>query len=184
MTPVYRNVSIRFSFLSAHADTSVGLFIEWAKAKARASRWSEEVELICEEMRRAITYCTWKANWWQSRAGQRPDASPEVREGLRAYALQHAQEEKALAARWSTGWKPALDAAKAFMEEDLPKDAPQEGVATASSSRDAQPSSATLPAPAPAPTAPPRIPAFLDITLDGEDILDDEEEAWDEEDDV
>ncbi|KIP01314.1 hypothetical protein PHLGIDRAFT_55306, partial [Phlebiopsis gigantea 11061_1 CR5-6] len=80
------------------------LFIEWAKAKARASRWSEEVELICEEMRRAITYCTWKANWWQSRAEQRPDASPEMREGLRAYALQHAQEEKALAARWSAGW--------------------------------------------------------------------------------
>ena len=35
---------------------------EWAQTKARADRWSEEKQLVQEEMRRVLAYFQWKAN--------------------------------------------------------------------------------------------------------------------------
>ncbi|KAJ7791277.1 hypothetical protein B0H14DRAFT_3567333 [Mycena olivaceomarginata] len=41
------------------------LHIEWAKTRARAWRWTEEVDLV-EEMRRVLAFLNWKANHWTS----------------------------------------------------------------------------------------------------------------------
>ena len=38
--------------------------IEWCKARARANRWTEEVDLLKEEMRRTEQFLEWHANWW------------------------------------------------------------------------------------------------------------------------
>ena len=159
------------------ADILTGLCIEWAKAKARALRWYEEVRLVCEEMRRAVVYCQWKARWWQQQAERRPDASPEVREGLRAYALEHTAEENSMAVRWSTGWQPALEAAQTFLaEKDDEIPSPQEDtVAAGSATSDVASGPSTV-------VPPPRVPAFrvLDTTLDGEDSFESDDEGWDE----
>lgn len=36
---------------------------EWAKSRARATRWTEEVMLLKEEMRRALAFLNWRAQW-------------------------------------------------------------------------------------------------------------------------
>ncbi|KAG0691527.1 hypothetical protein DFH29DRAFT_1010861 [Suillus ampliporus] len=38
-----------------------GVRIEWCKSRARALRWSEEVELLREEMRRVLQFFAWQA---------------------------------------------------------------------------------------------------------------------------
>ncbi len=49
------------------ADVSEGdafhatVCIEWAKTKARAKRWQEEVQLLQEEMHRALVDMEWRA---------------------------------------------------------------------------------------------------------------------------
>lgn len=68
--------------------TYAELRIEWCKARARAMRWSEEVLLLVEEMRRIIAYHTWHADWWEQQAVACTDLSPEEAEGAIAYAFR------------------------------------------------------------------------------------------------
>ncbi|EIW81308.1 hypothetical protein CONPUDRAFT_153858 [Coniophora puteana RWD-64-598 SS2] len=42
-----------------------GIRVEWCKARARALRWTEETELLREEMRRTLVYIAWQSDWWQ-----------------------------------------------------------------------------------------------------------------------
>ena len=51
----------------------LGLRSEWAKCHARAARWSEEVRLLVEEMRRVLWFAQWKVNWWGCQATLRQD---------------------------------------------------------------------------------------------------------------
>lgn len=48
------------SSLLTHNSISV-LHIEWCKSQARARRWSEEVALLLEEMRRVTAFLDWQA---------------------------------------------------------------------------------------------------------------------------
>ncbi|KAF7300835.1 hypothetical protein MKEN_01309400 [Mycena kentingensis (nom. inval.)] len=43
------------------------LRIEWARTRARALRWNEELDLLEEEMRRILAFFSWRAEWWESR---------------------------------------------------------------------------------------------------------------------
>jgi|SRR6266849_4551788 len=85
-------------------NRALAMRVEWAKSKARADRWAEEVILLREEMRRVIQYFDWKANWWVSQAGCRTNVSVDIQQGLHAYALKQAtmyrRMTKAAAARW------------------------------------------------------------------------------------
>ncbi|KII90795.1 hypothetical protein PLICRDRAFT_67573, partial [Plicaturopsis crispa FD-325 SS-3] len=40
------------------------LRVEWAKSKARADRWEEEVHLLLEKMRRVLAFGSWQGEWW------------------------------------------------------------------------------------------------------------------------
>ncbi|EIM90992.1 uncharacterized protein STEHIDRAFT_44851, partial [Stereum hirsutum FP-91666 SS1] len=80
------------------------LRIEWAKAKARASRWTEEVQLVFEEMRRTIEYCRWRKGWWERQAGARKEVAPELADGLSVYALEHADLEDRMARNLTERW--------------------------------------------------------------------------------
>ncbi|KAG2743901.1 hypothetical protein P692DRAFT_20878551 [Suillus brevipes Sb2] len=42
-----------------------GVRIEWCKSCVRALRWSEEVELLTEEMCRVLEFFTWQQAWWE-----------------------------------------------------------------------------------------------------------------------
>ncbi|KAJ7175247.1 hypothetical protein C8R43DRAFT_873015 [Mycena crocata] len=91
------------------------LRIEWAKARARRLRWSEEVDLLEEEMKRILKFFTWWAGWWTGLIGQRrwmvtgDECKPlddAQREGETAYASRQAALRLALrdsfADKWST----------------------------------------------------------------------------------
>jgi hypothetical protein len=82
--------------------------VEWAKTKARAERWQEEVLLLKEEMRRAIVDMEWRAQQWMDRAHARPNVSPDLLQGLTAYAYKQADIQISLAAGYAKKWVPIL----------------------------------------------------------------------------
>jgi hypothetical protein len=73
-----------YTNISLYADSSLGLQqlvrfifrtitdykyitamrVKWAKTKAHADQWGEEVILVPEEMRWTICFLDWKASWW------------------------------------------------------------------------------------------------------------------------
>ncbi|KAJ7196053.1 hypothetical protein GGX14DRAFT_403533 [Mycena pura] len=64
------------------AAVNEALRIEWARTRAKAHRWSEEVDLLEEEMRRIRAFLTWHSKWWMERATQSVWQADEVtREG-------------------------------------------------------------------------------------------------------
>jgi len=80
-----------------------GLRVEWAKTKARAARWSEEVLLLAEEMRRTLWFLNWKATWWIEQ-DSREDMGPDFQEGFAAYSSRQSallcEMEKQFADKW------------------------------------------------------------------------------------
>ncbi|KAJ7939847.1 hypothetical protein B0H13DRAFT_1850053 [Mycena leptocephala] len=94
--------------------------VEWARAKARKTRWEEEVQLLEEEMRRTLRYLEWQASWWESRQDARPEASSDLRAALRAYALKQAWLHRRLRDFFKSEWNsPAVDrdtVSDAFLE--------------------------------------------------------------------
>lgn len=93
--------------------------MEWAKAKARAARWTEEVELVYEEMRRTIEYCRWRAKWWESQSAIRKDVSPELADGLSVYALEHADLESRMERDLESRWEAIRSRARALMDSNF-----------------------------------------------------------------
>jgi len=66
----------------------VGLRCEWAKSKACADRWDEEVQLVAEEMRRMLAFLEWKAGWWDRQGEVQLNVSCDILEGAHAYAAK------------------------------------------------------------------------------------------------
>ncbi|KAF8224566.1 hypothetical protein L208DRAFT_1310555 [Tricholoma matsutake] len=58
--------------------------VKWAKARARAEQWQEEVILLEEEMRRVLEFCQWKARWWEYQASDHHTDLEMLTEGLLA----------------------------------------------------------------------------------------------------
>ncbi|TFK77860.1 hypothetical protein K466DRAFT_449601, partial [Polyporus arcularius HHB13444] len=73
----------------AMVNLQEGLRVEFCKARARAMRWTEEVELVEEEMRRVKAFCIWQAGWWEAQARVR-EGHLDLLEGTRAYAHRQA----------------------------------------------------------------------------------------------
>ena len=86
----------------------VAMRAEWAKTKARADRWSEEVLLVTEEMRRTICFLEWKANWWLKLTYSRPDTPLRVQHGVAAYAAKQAAVCRSMATSFAKCWYPVL----------------------------------------------------------------------------
>lgn len=86
--------------------------MEWAKAKARADRWEEDVELLDEEMRRVLVFCEWKADWWMKQVPLRRALDAPLAEGLHAYASEQADMERRIHLAWSKEWASARVLAK------------------------------------------------------------------------
>jgi hypothetical protein len=108
--------------------------VEWARAKARKTRWVEEVMILEEEMRRTLRYLEWQAIWWEVRVDSRPGATVQVRAGVRVYALKQAALYRRLAKHFKAEWETkvrvdleavmeAADLAQFFTEESVPMSA-------------------------------------------------------------
>lgn len=71
-------------------------------------RWSEEVLILREEMRRVLAFLTWHAVWWDRQALRRTGLSPEATEGLAAYAYKQAHIRRKIHSSfdklWRTSW--------------------------------------------------------------------------------
>ncbi|KAF8432398.1 hypothetical protein L210DRAFT_3413666 [Boletus edulis BED1] len=93
------------------ANTALDIRIEWCKARARANRWAEEVELLLEEMRRTIAFFEWEAARWNTQAAEFSCNDPLVLEGYHAYALRQASLRHALAASCRTSWSDMIASA-------------------------------------------------------------------------
>lgn len=89
-------------------EFSDAMRVEWGKTRARAERWSEEVRLLQEEMRRVLEYCTWKTTWWRSREIERADVDNAVVSGLTAYAEKQAVVWEALGQVFAIKWSAVL----------------------------------------------------------------------------
>jgi hypothetical protein len=102
----------------------IGVRLEWCKARARAHRWSEEVELLLEEMRRVIVFLKWQADWWKERETLRMVDSVPTQEGLTAYACRQSALRGSLIASFQNLWSgvPALvfDGVMESREADAP----------------------------------------------------------------
>jgi len=87
-------------------DVLAALRIEWCRARARAMRWSEEVLLLEEEMRRVLRFLEWHAKWWEDQQGRHTNLSPAEEKGMRAYALRQAGLRRALRKAFYDQWAP------------------------------------------------------------------------------
>lgn len=83
--------------------------IEWAKARARAMRWTEEVDLLEEEMRRILQFLAWRGDWWEAQIAQRGLGDGPQLEGETAYATRQAALQRELRDRFSLLWKHLPD---------------------------------------------------------------------------
>ena len=92
-----------------------GLRVEWLKTRARAQRWNEELLLVEEEMRRALGWCYWRAQWWLQQVNKRSDVAAHIAEGIQAYAEEQSDAERQRSIRWATQWGDIRDRARAVV---------------------------------------------------------------------
>ncbi|KAJ6448587.1 hypothetical protein C8R45DRAFT_1132896 [Mycena sanguinolenta] len=79
--------------------------IEWAKTRAHAMRWAEEVDLLEEEMRRVKEFLWWRSHWWTARVdGRQLPAGPQC-EGEAAYATRQAAIHATMATEFTKEWE-------------------------------------------------------------------------------
>ncbi|KAG6895762.1 hypothetical protein C0992_012803 [Termitomyces sp. T32_za158] len=82
------------------------LRIEWCKSRARSMRFSEEVELLTEEMHRVLRYCSYREQWWKAKTQfGTEDLASIRREGLQACAERQAALWAALRDNFSWLWR-------------------------------------------------------------------------------
>ncbi|KAF8145474.1 hypothetical protein K438DRAFT_1429639, partial [Mycena galopus ATCC 62051] len=80
-----------------------GLRVEWCKAWAHTQRWTEEVQLLKEEMRWIPIFLHHRAEWWKDR--RHPHSfEDEHAEGAAAYATRQAVLYNSLASSVETLW--------------------------------------------------------------------------------
>jgi hypothetical protein len=96
-----------------YANAFAALRVEWCKAYSRSKRWREDLVTVEEEMRRTMHFGSRAEQRWKVRATARTSMlgtgtpiSPEVAEGARAYALEHADRERRTTAALELDWAP------------------------------------------------------------------------------
>ncbi|KAJ7027028.1 hypothetical protein C8F04DRAFT_965726 [Mycena alexandri] len=78
--------------------------IEWAKARARAMRWREEVDLLEEEMQRVRRFLVWREGWWMEQVGRKRGLDVAEAEGETAYAKRQAGVQRELRRLFDIEW--------------------------------------------------------------------------------
>ncbi|KAI0750098.1 hypothetical protein C8Q80DRAFT_1219017 [Daedaleopsis nitida] len=104
------------------------LRIEWCQARARAFRWTEEVDLLQEEMGRTTGFHEWLAGWWMelvSDSGVFLD-KPDYREGADAYARRQASLRLAMRDHCLRTWKDVSAWVHLGEEEQIDSDSDDE----------------------------------------------------------
>ncbi|KAJ7198441.1 hypothetical protein C8J57DRAFT_1635386 [Mycena rebaudengoi] len=96
---------------AAMDEGKLPLRIEWAKARARSMRSSEEVCFLEEEMRRILAFLQWWSGWWTEQVGLRTtkvnggELDEAQQEGDKVYALRQAALKSGHCAVFGKRWK-------------------------------------------------------------------------------
>ena len=72
-------------------------------------RWSEEFDIIQEEMRRVLAWFKWRATWWENLVSIGQGGDPDIVDGSSAYAFKQAHLAHHMAARCAVDWLPELN---------------------------------------------------------------------------
>ncbi|KAF9784125.1 hypothetical protein BJ322DRAFT_1109984 [Thelephora terrestris] len=105
---------------------------EWMTCRARADRWTEEADLLQEEMRRVVAFLEWKSTWWSNKVGSRlGSTAPDIQHGIDGYARKQANTYHKLAISLTKKWIPhllalELDVSWAKTYPGLPRWPPQQ----------------------------------------------------------
>ena len=98
---------------SSSQDFCSALRVEWCKARERATRYEEEVQLIVEEMRRTLAFFNWLACRWDSWATASagcPSVGGRTKAGISAYAHKQASVYRKLIVLFVSEWWECLEA--------------------------------------------------------------------------
>jgi hypothetical protein len=68
-------------------------------------RWTEEVELLQEEMRRVLEFLGWQSNWWRREAVRWEGLPVDQLEGYKAYGIHQAECRQALCIHFQFLWR-------------------------------------------------------------------------------
>ncbi|KAF9032545.1 hypothetical protein BDZ89DRAFT_948234 [Hymenopellis radicata] len=83
-----------------------GCHMEWLKSRARSNRWTEEVNVLEEEMRRIPVTLEERAIWWDARReSENTELGADIKEGIRAYAAQQAATQRTLVGAFRAIWE-------------------------------------------------------------------------------
>lgn len=82
----------------------IALRVEWCKARARAHRWEEEVQLLQEEMCCIVAFLDWQAGWWDMQGPRRAFNSLQAGEGALAYAQRQANLRRQMVIHIKSVW--------------------------------------------------------------------------------
>ncbi|KAG1720353.1 uncharacterized protein EDB91DRAFT_1240417 [Suillus paluster] len=93
---------------NGNESTDDGVCIEWCKSRARALRWTEEIELLTEEMGRVVRFFNWEVQRWEEWRSHCVGGNSADTEGLQAYAARQADIRWRLANHFGCLWAPYL----------------------------------------------------------------------------
>jgi hypothetical protein len=95
--------------------------VEYCKAKARALRFREDVELVREEMGRVVMGLHWWAERWRQRNSACQFLTAPTSQGAIAYAYRQAAMLDAMAARFASMWRDSRVQANEYLRShDIP----------------------------------------------------------------
>jgi hypothetical protein len=60
-------------------------------------------------MRRVLAFLEWKAVWWTEEGGRHLDVTPDIADGIRAYAAKQAHINRELASSFKKRWGSASE---------------------------------------------------------------------------
>jgi hypothetical protein len=98
--------------------------VEWAKSRARAAQYNEEIDLLKEEMARTLRFMSWKSKWWQEKASGHDGRglSSAVLEGMSAYSLRQADLWEQRFVSYAKAWEPVeglIETSREHMENPV-----------------------------------------------------------------
>jgi hypothetical protein len=95
-------------FSAIYTDCNLGMRVEWAVGRARVDRWSEEIILRLEEMRRTLISLLHTSRVWEGRRKVRSGMPLSVCRGLDAYAARQSAIYEGIAQSFYKSWEPVI----------------------------------------------------------------------------
>lgn len=94
---------------ASEEDVNKLLCVEWTTSFVRLERWTEEVELLQEEMWWVVMFLEWKSGDWLAKADVCWETSTfDVQSGLNMYARKQAAVYHNLMISFAKLWRPTL----------------------------------------------------------------------------